>query len=582
MNLLIAFGLGVLGAVPCITVGKEKERLGLARWLVMSVIFTLVMWWYLYGALPSFAGPFWGMTLPMLAMWVVAIWVTAVANSDVRNWGIGPGALLPVILAAVAGIRGCAGSAMVSASDRRDAAGEVEVLADTSKLKSDQKHIRMVSWEQAAWLANKALGDKPGEALGSRFHVGFLTLQMVKGEFQYVGALEYNGFRHWSSSEGTPGYVTVSATDPSAQPTLVTERGGGVVNLRYMPSAYFGDNLERHVFNAGYRTYEINDYHFELDDNESPWWIVTLTRPTVHYAVEKIQLVLLVDPTTGKIEEHTLADLPTWVDRAVPENLAVTYLSWWGEFQKGWINSWWDKRGVVEPTVNQIGESNSAERVSLVYGSDNQAYWFTGMTSTASTDQALVSGVMMNSRTGQVKQLTMTGANEVAVMSAANAAVRNFAGQHATSPIPYHIYGETVWVVPMLSETHIFQRLAIVRARDLQHVALGDTKQVALDKLKQLLASNGGNMDPSSFAQLKKMSLHIDRFYGDVQAGTTVYYLWSGQLPGKVFTGTSQVSSSLPLIVPGDDVMIEYLDSGENVVPISRLQFTPRASGELR
>lgn len=578
MTFLIALGLGLVGACPDpkMVMKNPGRYLGIAG--VLTVIYTMIMAIILYFGLPSFAGPVWGMTGYLIAMWVLNLIVVVVRSSDSDDgWPIF-GVPFLVIFLAVSGVRGCAGTDMWTSKDRFDLVGDVEKMASTEDLDPiDVRHIRLVSLEQAAWLANKALGDKPGEALGSRFHVGFPTLQRIKGDFVYIAPLEYNAFRHWQSSNGTPGYVWVSATDPKAQPKLVTTSGDKALSFRYMPSAFFGDNLERYVYANGFRSSDINDYHFELDDNENPWWVVTLTQPSIHYSVEKIVTVILVDPTSGKIESHTLSDLPTWVDRAIPENLAVTYLTWFGSYEHGWWNSVWEKRGVIEPTVNQNKQHASAERVSLVYGSDGQAYWFTGMTSTASTDQALVSCVMMNSRTGKVKQFNMTGANEAAVMEQANAAVRNFQGQHATSPIPYHLYGETAWVVPIISETHIFQRVAIVRGKDLQ-VALGDTRQLALDKFKQQLAGGGGQVDPSSASTTKKITLIVDRFYGDVQGGSTVYYLWSTTMPKKIFTGSSQISSSLPLVAQGDTIEIEYMDTTEAVVPISALVWKPRAS----
>src|SRR5690606_12960155 len=113
-----------------------------------------------------------------------------------------------------------------------------------------------------------------------------------------------------------------------------------------------------------------------------------------------------------------------------------------------------------------------SETMTLVYGADNQAYWFTGCSSASTSDDGLVSYVLINSRTGEATEYRQSGPHEGAVMTAVNAAVSNFDGWHATTPVPYHLYGETVWVVPVVSNNNIFQKLAIVRASN-SRVALG-------------------------------------------------------------------------------------------------------------
>src|SRR5690606_9904827 len=105
------------------------------------------------------------------------------------------------------------------------------------------------------------------------------------------------------------------------------------------------------------------------------------------------------------------------------------------------------------------GKTNS-ETMTLVYGADNQAYWFTGCTSFSRRDEGLVSYILVNCRTGEAAEYRQSGPHEGVVMKVVNAAVSNFKGWQATTPIPYHLSGETVWVVPVISN-NIFQRLAI-------------------------------------------------------------------------------------------------------------------------
>lgn len=562
----------VVGLNPRLDLLKEPGKY-LFGWLWRTAVAFVPLWVITYFSIEDFAGPFWGATPYLLVGWGINTVVSFFAATEFGNrhdWSFPHGIWLFLAVAVIMAFRGIGGTSLFTSSDRYAVVGQVATVDSTADLAPiDLAHIRQVSLEQASWLANKVLGEAPG-AIGSRFHVGWPTLQRVDDEFMYVAPLEFNSFRHWQSNDGTPGYVTVSATDPAAPARLVMKNGETPLVFKYMPTSFFGTNLERYVLEHGYRGNEVNDYHFELDDEHRPWWVVTLTQPTHGYSVQRITKVLLVDPQNGKIEEHTLSDLPAWVDRAVPENLAVSYLTWWGHYLHGWWNSVWNKDAMTEPTVERGMGVNSQEQMSLVYGADGQAYWFTGMNSTASSDQALTSAVLMNSRTGEVRQYRMTGANESAVVSAVNSAVSNYRGYHATAPIPYHIYGTTAWVVPVLSEEHIFQRLAIVRASDL-HVSLGGNSRDVLRDFKRELTVQGGQINPTGAATEQKVTLRVDRFYGDVQNGTTVYHIWSASRPSNVFTATSAVSPMLPLVVPGDEIEIGFIDTTDTVVPISSL-----------
>jgi hypothetical protein len=99
----------------------------------------------------------------------------------------------------------------------------------------------------------------------------------------------------------------------------------------------------------------------------------------------------VIDPEKGDITEYTLGKAPEWVDRVMPEELARNYLSWYGKYVHGWLNS-----VITEQDVNVV----SSGEMWLIHGNNGQAYWFAGMTSSSSNDQSLTSIVLVNSRDG--------------------------------------------------------------------------------------------------------------------------------------------------------------------------------------
>ena len=52
--------------------------------------------------------------------------------------------------------------------------------------------------------------------------------------------------------------------------------------IKYSPSAWFNQNLFRHI-RFRYRTELLSDYSFELDDDGYPYWVVSVVAPEIGY-----------------------------------------------------------------------------------------------------------------------------------------------------------------------------------------------------------------------------------------------------------------------------------------------------------
>ena len=97
--------------------------------------------------------------------------------------------------------------------------------------------IRVVDEELAHLLGEKILGSQP--ALGSQVELGDFCIQKVNNKLYWVAPLLHSGFFKWmNNTEGTSGYVMVSATN-ERDVKLVQNADGKAVKIKYKPAAFF-------------------------------------------------------------------------------------------------------------------------------------------------------------------------------------------------------------------------------------------------------------------------------------------------------------------------------------------------------
>lgn len=434
-------------------------------------------------------------------------------------------------------------------------------------------HIRTVSQRQAIWRGDKEMSDG-GISLASKFTPGEYNISRSEDTLQWIAPLEYRSFRNWFwSTEGTPGYISVSAEDFQKEGKLKPSKKEEPSNQIYVESAYFGENLRRHIYFSGYQGYDILDVHTELNPANKPVFVVALGTPTYIYDIQKINLVLTVDPESGTINPYKPDEIPEWIDRIYPEALVLEYLNWWGKYHRGWRNTVYPKDSLLEPT-----RIDGTQNLRLVWGSDNQCYWFTGMTATSQNkSDALVSFTLVNCRTAKAMQFKTSGLNEQAALNAANSAVSDY-GWKGSDCILYYLYGDWAYVVPVIDEEGIFQRIAIVRMEN-GEVALGKSLQEAIRAYQQILTKNI-QFKAKGDAEQKTMAVHITRIQGDVQEGRTVYFFEVAEFPGKVFTASSLNSPNLPTTMAGDWAKIAVLDSDSPEIPVQKFTRIPAPSAK--
>lgn len=176
----------------------------------------------------------------------------------------------------------------------RNLIGDIETKEFEQEIpEMDLKKIPTVDEAYARRLGDKKLGEDVG--LGSQVYVGDYTLISIKDSLYWVAPLEHIDIIKWfTNREGTPGYIMVSATDAQDVRLVQEDSKGNPINLKYLPSAYFNQDIRRKVYFEGNMFSGLTDYSFELDDSGRPYWVVTTYTKKVGIHGDQMQQGLLL------------------------------------------------------------------------------------------------------------------------------------------------------------------------------------------------------------------------------------------------------------------------------------------------
>jgi hypothetical protein len=415
--------------------------------------------------------------------------------------------------------------------------------------------IRVVDEDLAHLLGEKVLGSQP--ALGSQVELGAFCIQKVNKELYWVAPLLHSGFFKWmNNQEGTAGYVMVSATN-ERDVKLVQTSGGKPIRIKYQPEAYFQSNIERHLYASGYATVGLADYSFEIDDEGTPFWVVTKYEKKIGFSGNDASGIILVNAQTGEIKEHSITTTPSWVDRIQPIDFIEEQLNDWGNYVHGYWN------------FSNANKLQITEGLTLVYGNDNKSYWYTGLTSVGK-DESAVGFVLVDTRTKETIFYKQGGATEYAAQSSAQGKVQE-KGYQASLPVPYNINNIPTYVMTLKDKGGLVKMFAMVAISDYTIVGVGNTMREALTSFKNVYNMSDNKINPSSTSNKKLLISVIRRIENDVKNGNSFYYFKVKDYP-NIFVGSSQISSQLPVTIIGDTVKISFDIDLEEVIDVSSFE----------
>ncbi len=412
--------------------------------------------------------------------------------------------------------------------------------------------IRVVDENLAMLLGEKIIGSQP--SLGSQAEIGDFTIQKVNDELYWVAPLLHTGFFKWyNNSEGTPGYVMVSATN-ERDVKLIQDVKGKPVKVKYQPEAYFGSRIDRHVYFNGYATVGLEDFNFEIDDSGNPYWIVTKYKKRIGFAGNDATGVLTVNAQTGEIKEYDIASTPLWVDRIQPISFIEEQLNDWGKYVHGYWN------------FSNQNKLQITEGLTLVYGENHKSYWYTGLSSVGK-EESTVGFVLVDTRTKQTTYYKQSGATEYAAQSSAEGKVQE-KGYHASLPIPYIINNIPTYVMTLKDDGGLVKMFAMVSINDYTIVGVGNTMRETLMAYKNVYNMADNGIDPASVSSKKSFKSVVTRIENDVKNGNSFYYFTVKDYP-NIFVGSSQLSNELPVTIVGDSIKISFDVDLEEVIDVS-------------
>ena len=412
--------------------------------------------------------------------------------------------------------------------------------------------IRVVDQELAYLLGEKIIGSQA--ALGSQVELGRFSIQKVNNELYWIAPLLHSGFFKWlNNKEGTPGYVMVSATN-ERDVKLVQEIEGKPLRIKYQPKAYFQSNIHRHIYFNGFASDGLADFTFEIDEKGNPFWVITTYNKEIGFSGKNSTGIVVVDAQTGTIQNYSIQNSPSWVDRIQPAEFIEDQLNNWGEL----VNGYWN--------FSNTDKLQITEGLTLVYGQNNKSYWYTGLTSVGS-DESAVGFVLVDTRTKETTFYKQSGATEFAAQSSAEGKVQE-KGYKASLPIPYNINGIPTYVMTLKDAGGLVKMYAMVAINDYTIVGVGNSMRETLTSFKSLYNMAGNKINPSNVASKKSISSVIIRIQSDVKNGNSFYYFTINDYP-NIFVGSSQVSSEIPVTIVGDSVKVSFDIDNEQVIDVT-------------
>ncbi|MBU9710560.1 hypothetical protein [Evansella tamaricis] len=441
-------------------------------------------------------------------------------------------------------------------------AGGEEVTVEEFNPVSEE-HIPVVPRSFARYRSDVLMGQLDNPAF---YNLGETRIQRVDGSLFWITPIEYDGLFRWYRSDAAPGYIMVSAENPRMEPELVLS------DMKYVPSAFFHENLERHV-RLEFPDILMLDTTFEVDSEGNPFYIISYGHYTEFRRIADVDGIVTVDPATGEMEQFAKDDAPEWVNRIYPPHIAEERNLWFGIYKQGIVNRFFGREGLTEPTAWGADDS-----VTGVVNRELNLSWFTDhMRLTregGEVSQSMVGFTMFDARTGELSYFR-DASGMLNGRTAMNLAERTFVRDDyvAGTPSLYNVYGQYTWIVPLMDRNAVLRQIMLVNAASESIYGYGETKREAFGAYQLELAAKGDDdIVPGELLDLEELTGTVDRVYKwDREDNVTVRILLEGH--ERIFTVNASSYPRAVFIEPGDIITISFMDGGEDVQPIEELDF---------
>ena len=367
------------------------------------------------------------------------------------------------------------------------------------------KEIPILDKESAELLGSRKMGSIIEYV--SQFEVGTNYTQInYQGVPVRVTPLKYGSFFKWLSnrSNGIPAYMRIDMATQDVQ-LIKLDKG-----IKYTDSDHFGRNIYRYLrFN--YPTYIFDTINFEIDDDGIPYWICPVKDYTIGlFGGQTIGRAVIVNAINGELNDYTINNVPTWVDRVYSAELLISLYDYYGTLKHGYWNTVFSQRDALQTTDGYN-----------YFALENDVWVYTGVTSVGS-DQSNVGFVFMNQRTAETRFYSISGAEEYSAMGSAEGKVQHL-GYRATFPLILNIGNQPTYFIALKDAAGLVKSYAMVNIAQYQIVAIGDTviecEKIYLEQMKL----NGIGIEDTN--KLPKVTGAIKKIAEGVVGGNSHYYV---------------------------------------------------------
>ena len=401
--------------------------------------------------------------------------------------------------------------------------------------------------------SSQKLGDRTMGQMSeyvSQYYVSDLYTQInYNDEIIRVTPIEYDGLIKWITNRknGINAYITVNSVDGASK--LVKQEQG----MKYMPSAYFNEDLERHLrFQYPFDIFGTS--RFEIDNDGKPYWITPVLKYTGFSMKTEITGAIILDPVTGDSTKYSLKDIPSWVDNVYYADLVIDQVNDWGEYQGGFFNSMFGQKNVV----------NTTEGYNYL-ALDDDIYLYTGITS-VSTDESNLGFILTNLRTGKTTYYEVPGAEEYSAMDSAKGQVQQM-NYTSTFPLLINLSGRPTYLVSLKDNAGLVKMYAFIDVQDYQKVVVTDASDGIVKAANNYLAKIGTTGSKSTLNTTKEIT--VKSITSAVRDGNTYYYIVD--TAGNKYKVAISVSDLLPFITNGDKISVSYYKEAD-IIEVSEIK----------
>ena len=413
---------------------------------------------------------------------------------------------------------------------------------------SGSSSIALMDTSSAERLGDRRIGSLSDVV--SQFNVGeYMQINWQDAPYK-VAPLRYDGFFKWSANhtKGIPGYVIVNPVDMSADYKALDK------GMKYVPSAFFFENLERHIRFA-YPTLMFGNVHFEIDEEGNPWYVASIYDHTIGlFGGKTVTGALIIDPVTGEISKYAVRDIPVWADVIFEGDLICTQYNDYAQLRHGFWNSVFSQTDCRQVTTireqDEDGDTHSYPDYGYI-AKDGDVWIYTGVTS-LNGDSSNIGFILANERTSETRFITCAGADEFSGMKSAEGEVQE-KGYAASFPSLINVEGTPTYIMVLKDANGLVKMYAAVNVEQYNLVATAPTQAECLEKYRTLLHIEGGaEADTSAYEEQTVVIRKIRTI--DIDGNTWIYI---ASEDGHIYKALFTDVLDMILVEEGDTVTIK-------------------------